>query len=63
MDVLKSNSSLIIYPDVKSPSAFIAGTPNLTLQNGLGFKFNYRPYALDLSSCLDSAYNEKRTAI
>ena len=63
MDLLKSDSPLIIYPDVKSPSAFVDDTPNLTLQRELGFTFYYRPYTLDLTSCLDSARKENRAVI
>ena len=59
MDVLKSNSPLIVYLDVKSPYAFVSVKPTLALERELGLQFEWRPYTLDIPSYLGSARKEK----
>ncbi len=59
MDVLKSNSPLIVYLDVKSPYAFVSVKPTLALERELGLQFDWRPYTLDIPSYLGSARKEK----
>ena len=58
MDVLKSNSPVIVYLDVKSPYAFISVQPTLALEQDLGLSFDWRPYTLDIPSYLGSARKE-----
>lgn len=59
MDVLKSNSEVIVYLDIKSPYAFISVKPTLALERELGLSFDWRPYTLDIPSYLGSARKEK----
>ena len=63
MDVLKSDSPLIVYLDVKSPYAFISVKPTLTLEQELGLRFDWRPYTLDIPSYLGSARKEKGAVV
>lgn len=58
IDVLKSDSPLIVYIDVKSPYSFVAVKPTLALEEELGVQFDWRPMTLDIPSYLGSA--EKR---
>ena len=55
MDVLESDSPVIVYLDVKSPYAFISVKPTLALERELGLSFDWRPYTLDIPSYLGSA--------
>lgn len=55
MDVLKSDSPVIIYLDIKSPYAFISVKPTLALERELDLSFDWRPYTLDIPSYLGSA--------
>ena len=55
MNVLQSDALLIVYVDVKSPYAFVAIRPTLTLEVELGMKFDWRPLTLDIPSYLGSA--------
>jgi hypothetical protein len=55
MNVLQSDALLIVYVDVKSPYAFAAIRPTLTLEVELGMKFDWRPLTLDIPSYLGSA--------
>jgi len=55
MEPLKSTSPLIVYVDVKSPYAFVAIQPTLTLERELGIEFDWRPLTLDIPSYLGSA--------
>ena len=63
MDVLKSDSPLIVYLDVKSPYAFISVKPTLALERDLGLTFDWRPYTLDIPSYLGSARKEKGAVV
>jgi len=63
MDVLKSDSPLIVYLDVKSPYAFISVKPTLALEQELGLRFDWRPYTLDIPSYLGSARKEKGAVV
>lgn len=63
MDVLKSDSPLIVYLDVKSPYAFISVKPTLTLEQELGLRFDWRPYTLDIPSYLGSARKENGAVV
>ena len=63
MDVLKSDSPLIVYLDVKSPYAFISVKPTLALEEELGLRFDWRPYTLDIPSYLGSARKEKGAVV
>ena len=58
MNVLESDSPLIVYTDIKSPYAFVAVRPTLALERELGLHFDWRPLTLDIPSYLGSA--EKR---
>ncbi len=46
---------MIVYADVKSPYAFVAIRPTLTLEAELGMQFDWRPLTLDIPSYLGSA--------
>ena len=63
MDVLKSDSPVIVYLDIKSPYAFISVKPTLALERELGLSFDWRPYTLDIPSYLGSARKEKGAVI
>ena len=63
MDVLKSDSPVIVYLDVKSPYAFISVKPTLALERELGLSFDWRPYTLDIPSYLGSARKEKGAVV
>ena len=58
MNVLESESPLIVYIDIKSPYAFVAVGPTLALEKELDLQFDWRPLTLDIPSYLGSA--EKR---
>lgn len=59
MQVLKSDASLIVYVDIKSPYAFVAIRPTLALESELGAQFDWRPLTLDIPSYLGSAEKKK----
>ena len=59
MHLLKTDSPLIVYLDVKSPYAFVSVKPTLALERELEIKFDWRPYTLDIPSYLGSARKEK----
>jgi len=59
MHVLKSDSPLIVYIDIKSPYAFVAIGPTLALEAELGLEFDWRPLTLDIPSYLGSAEKKK----
>ena len=63
MDVLKSDSPVIVYLDIKSPYAFISVKPTLALERALGLSFDWRPYTLDIPSYLGSARKEKGAVV
>ena len=63
MDVLKSDSPLIVYLDVKSPYSFISVKPTLALEGELGVRFDWRPYTLDIPSYLGSARKERGAVV
>ena len=63
MDVLKSDSPLIVYLDVKSPYAFISVKPTLALEQELGLSFDWRPYTLDIPSYLGFARKKKGAVV
>ena len=50
-----TESQLKVYIDVKSPYAFIALEPTLTLESELGLQFRWLPLTLDIPSYLGSA--------
>ena len=52
MHLLKTDSPLIVYLDVKSPYAFVSVKPTLGLERELEIKFDWRPYTLDIPSYL-----------
>ena len=59
MHPLKSDAPLIVYIDVKSPYAFIALKPTLSLEAELGVAFDWRPLTLNIPSYLGSAEKKK----
>ena len=63
MDVLSSDSPVIVYLDIKSPYAFISVKPTLALEQELGLSFDWRPYTLDIPSYLGSARKEKGAVV
>ena len=63
MDVLRSDSPVIVYLDIKSPYAFISVKPTLALEQELGLSFDWRPYTLDIPSYLGSARKEKGAVV
>lgn len=63
MDVLTSDSPVIVYLDIKSPYAFVSVKPTLALERALGLSFDWRPYTLDIPSYLGSARKQKGTVV
>lgn len=55
MHPLESESSLIVYVDIKSPYAFVAIEPILAMERALDVQFDWRPLTLDIPSYLGSA--------
>ncbi|MEO1188647.1 MAG: DsbA family protein [Pseudomonadota bacterium] len=55
MHVLESDAPLIVYVDIKSPYAFVAIRPTLSLEAELRIQFEWRPLTLDIPSYLGSA--------
>jgi 2-hydroxychromene-2-carboxylate isomerase len=54
-DPLRSDSSLIVYIDFKSPYAYLAKDPTYALEDQLGISIDWRPLTLDIPSYLGSA--------
>ena len=69
-DPLTSTAPLIVYLDYKSPYAYLAVDPTITMADELGIEVDWRPFTLDIPSYLGSAklnkegkvVEEKRTA-
>ena len=59
MQAIESTSPLIVYIDIKSPYAFVAIKPILTLEARLQTEFDWRPLTLNIPSYLGSAKKSK----
>ncbi len=55
LDALGSPDPLIVYVDIKSPYAFVAIQPTLTMAQELKIDIDWRPLTLDIPSYLGSA--------
>ena len=56
---LKSEASLIIYIDLKSPYAYLSISPTRKMLAKLGLIADWRPFVLDIPSYLGSAKLDK----
>lgn len=59
IDPLHSDAPLIVYVDVKSPYAWLAVEPTITLGQELGIAIDWRPLTLNIPSYLGSARTDK----
>lgn len=58
-DPWRSDKSLIVYLDIKSPYAFIAREPTCQMADELGIEIDWRPLTLDIGSYLGTARLDK----